>query len=398
MKSIKRRVFFLLLLTTVIVGAFFLGVYYEKYYHFKATSSSRENIEFSLLEEIIEKLEKKYPKPLDYQKMIYGAASGLVESLGDPYTVFFPPEESKAFEEEISGKFEGVGMEIGIKDDILTVITPLEGTPAQRAGLRAGDKILKINNTSTIGMSLSEAVKLIRGPKGTKVSLTISREGWESPKEFIIVRDIIQLPVLKWEFKKIPNSEELVAYIKIFQFSENLTPEFGKVALKILKSPAKKIILDLRNNPGGLLTEAQNIAGWFLKKGDIVTIEDFEGKKSPKKYKAEGNSLFLNYPTVILINKGSASGAEILAAALRENRGVKLIGENSFGKGTVQEPIALPKGASLKVTVAKWLTPKGENIDGVGLKPDYFVEMTDEDFKAGRDPQLEKALEILRDL
>ncbi|MCD6528236.1 S41 family peptidase [bacterium] len=393
---IIKRIILALLLAVFIFGAFFLGVHYG----LKTTSplSPPERIDFSLLWEIVGKLEKEYPKPLDYQKIIYGAASGLVESLGDPYTVFFTPEESKIFEEDIAGEFEGVGMEIGIRNKELTVIAPLEGTPAQKAGLRAGDKILKINDISTTGMSLGEAVKLIRGPKGTKVRLTISREGWEEAKEFTITRGVIQVPSLKWEIKEIPETGESIAYIKIYQFSEKLHSDFREAAFKILNSPAKKIILDLRNNPGGLLEEVQDIAGWFLKRGDIVTTEDFGEAKGQEKYKAKGNSLFLNYPTVVLINKGSASGAEILAAALRDNRGVKLIGETSFGKGTVQKPISLRGGAILKVTVAQWLTPKGESITGSGLKPDYPIEMTEEDYEAGYDPQLEKAIEILRGL
>jgi len=395
---IKEKIIPVLVLIAVLCSIFFLGVYYGKLGVPKLPPEVPEGVDFSLLWEVWEKLEEKYPRPLDYQKMIYGAASGLVESLGDPYTVFFTPEESKIFEEDIAGEFEGVGMEIGIREKELTVIAPLEGTPAQKAGLRAGDKILKINNDSTNGMTLDEAVKLIRGPKGTEVRLTISREEWDSPKEFKIIRAVIQIPSLKWEIKEIPATGEQIAYIKLYQFSERISSDFKKAALEILDSPVQKIILDLRNNPGGLLHKAQDIAGWFLKRGDIVVIEDFGGTKASVEYKAKGNSLFLNYPTVVLINKGSASGAEILAAALRDNRGVKLVGETSFGKGMVQQPVSLKGGATLKVTVAQWLTPKGKLIEGVGLKPDYPVEITEEDYKAGRDPQLDKAIEILENL
>lgn len=395
---IKKKIISVFVLITALVSIFFLGVYYGKLQAPKLPPEVPEGVDLSLLWEVWEKLEEKYSQPLDYQEMIYGAASGLVKSLGDPYTVFFRPEESKIFEEDIAGEFEGVGMEIGIREKELTVIAPLEGTPAQKAGLRPGDKILKVNDNSTLGMTLDEAVKLIRGPKGTKVRLTVFRKEWDSPKEFTITRQAIQIPSLKWEIKEIPATGEPIAYIKLYQFSEKVSSDFKKAALEILDSPAQKIILDLRNNPGGLLHKAQDIAGWFLKRDDIVVIEDFGGTRASVEYKARGNSLFLNYPTVVLINQGSASGAEILAAALRDNRGVKLVGETSFGKGMVQEPVPLRGGSTLKVTVAQWLTPTGKLIEGVGLEPDYPIERTDEDYKAERDPQLDKGIEVLKDL
>jgi carboxyl-terminal processing protease len=327
---------------------------------------------------------------LDLQKMLYGAISGMVGSLNDPYTVFLPPEDAKIFKEDVSGEFQGVGMEIGIRDDRLTVIAPLEDTPAQKAGLRAGDKIVKIDGKETEGITIEEAVKLIRGPKGTRVTLTISREGWKETKDFSIIRDVIKIPSVKLEFK----DNNTIAYIKIYHFSGNAGANFGVAALQILNSPAEKIVLDLRNNPGGYLEIAQNIAGWFLEKGEIVAIEDF-GNGKIKKYKAEGNSGLASYPLVILINQGSASASEILAGALRDNRGIKLIGETSFGKGSVQELKDLKGGSSLKVTIARWLTPKRKTISGQGLVPDIKIEMTDKDYEEGKDPQLEKALEIL---
>lgn len=354
-----------------------------------------EEIDFSLFWEAYHKLGEKFvdKEKFNIQKMIYGAISGMVKSLEDPYTIFLPPEETKKFIEDVTGRFEGVGMEIGIRKGQLQVIAPLEGTPAQRAGLRAGDKILKINETPTADLTIDEAVSLIRGPKGTEVTLTIFREEWEKTKEIKIVREVIEIPSLKWELK-----EGEIAYLKLYQFSEKAGFDFRIAAIEILNSPAQKIILDLRNNPGGYLEVAQDIAGWFLERGQIVVIEDFGKEKEKKEYKAKGNSKLLPYPIVVLINQGSASGSEILAGALRDNRGILIIGEKSFGKGSVQELEELRGGSSLKITVAKWLTPKGELITDKGLEPDIKVEMTDEDYEKERDPQLEKALEIIKGL
>ncbi len=331
---------------------------------------------------------------LDIQKMIYGAISGMVKSLGDPYTVFFPPQENKKFQEEIKGSFEGVGMEVAIKKDQLQVVAPLEGTPAQNAGLRAGDKILSINGTSTTDMLLEEAVRLIRGAKGTAVTLTIFRKGWDNSKEIKIIRDVIQIPSLKLEWR----DDEKIAYIKLFQFSAKAANDFAEAAVKILNSRAEKIILDLRNNPGGYLEISQEIASWFLSSGQIVTIEDFAGKQEQKIYKANGHPWLEKYPLVVLINQGSASASEILAGALRDNRGIKLIGEKSFGKGSVQELEDLQGNSSLKITVAHWLTPSGRLISEVGLEPDIKVEMAEQDYENEKDPQSDKALEIIRDL
>jgi len=353
-----------------------------------------EELDFSLFWETWHKLQEKYvdSTKFDTQKMIYGAISGMVNSLEDPYTIFLNPEDTKMFLEDVSGRFEGVGMEVGIKKGQLQVIAPLEGTPAEKAGLRPGDKILKINDTFTIELTVEKAVSLIRGPKGTEVILLILREGWNETKEFKIRRALIEVPSLKWELR------EEIAYIRLYQFSEKANSDFRKTAVEILNSPAKKIILDLRNNPGGYLEIAQDIAGWFLEKGQVVVIEDFNKKREQIAYKTEGNSKLMHYPIVILINEGSASASEILASALRDNRGIKLIGETSYGKGSVQELESLSNQSTLKVTVADWLTPKGAKITNVGLEPDIKTELTEEDYEQERDPQLEKAIEVIREM
>lgn len=358
-----------------------------------------EKVDFSLFWETWDKLRKSYvdPSQMDTQKMIYGAISGMVNSLKDPYTVFLDPENSKKFLEDASGRFEGVGMEVGMRKGTLQVISPIKGTPADQAGLRAGDKILKIDDKTTIEMSIDEAVSYIRGPKGTTVTLTIFRDEWEKTNDFTITRDLIEVPSVEWELKDIGDNKK-TAYIKLYQFSEVAGLDFSQVAQEILASPSQTIILDLRNNPGGYLEVAQDISGWFLERGKIVAIEDEGRGKEKIEYKTKGNSRLVNYPLVVLINEGSASGAEILAGALRDNREVKLIGEKSYGKGSVQHLENLSGGSSLKVTVAKWLTPKGASIHEVGLEPDIKVELTQKDFEEKKDPQLDKAIEIVKEL
>jgi len=349
-------------------------------------------IDFSLFWDAYNKLQKNFidPSKIDNQKIVYGAIEGMTKSLGDPYTDFFDPSQAQRFEQDLSGSFNGIGVEIGIKKETLTIIAPLVNTPGQRAGLKPGDIIVRINGQDATQMTTEEAVNLIRGAKGTAVTLNIFREGWNSPKDFRIIRDTISVPTMSWEIKN-----NNVAYIKINEFGEMLPSDFKTAALKILQSPTKKIVLDLRGNPGGYLQVAQEIAGWFLKSGQTVTIEDFGKGKEKQIYKAEGNASLVNYPIVVLIDQGSASASEILAGALRDNRNIKLIGEKSFGKGSVQEVVDLKGGSFLKITIAKWLTPKGASISEVGLAPDVKISMTDQDIEAKKDPQLERALEII---
>jgi carboxyl-terminal processing protease len=391
--KLKQNLVFFFLILAILV-AFGLGTWYGKS-QVVCKVCPPEEVDFSLFWEAWDTLKEKFVDKgkFDVQEMIYGAISGMVESLDDPYTIFLNPEDTKKFIEDVSGTFEGVGMEIGMREGKLQVIAPLERTPAQRAGLRAGDRIMEVDGKSTADMTIDEAVNLIRGPKGTEVVLTIYREEWGETREIKIVRDVIEVPSLEWELK-----EGNIAYLKLYHFSERAAFDFQMAAIEILNSEADRIILDLRNNPGGYLEVAQDIAGWFLEKGDIVTIEDFGEGEEDVLYKAEGNATLLPYPIVVLINEGTASGSEILAGALRDNRGVKLIGQTSFGKGSVQELEKLEEGSSLKITIARWLTPLGQLITDEGLEPDIEVELTDEDYEAKRDPQLDKAIEIIKNL
>lgn len=357
-----------------------------------------QKIDFSVFWEAWRKLEKNFFKKekIDYQKMVFGAIKGLVASMEDPYTVYFTPQETQIFEEELKGEYEGVGMEVGIKNKKITIIAPLENTPAQEAGVQPGDIILAIDDVSVEGLSLEEVIKLIRGPKETEVNLLISRENWSTPQKIILKRKTIKIPVLKLEFKNL--DKEVIAYLKIYQFNQALTWEFKKAVREILNSPAKKIILDLRNNPGGLLDITQEISSWFLEKGQIIVWQDIGEGKEKKSYRADGSPKLAKYPLVVLINQGSASAAEILAGALRDNKGVKLLGEKSFGKGSVQEQIFLQDNSSLKVTNSKWLTPNGNSLDEQGLLPDIEIKMTEQDWEQNKDPQLEKALEIIKEM
>ena len=362
------------------------------------------NIDFGLFWEVWNSLQEKYvdKNKLDQQKMLNGAISGMVNSVGDPYTVFFEPVISKKFEEQIAGAFGGVGIEVGKRNNILTVISPIKDTPAFKAGLKAGDKILKIDGKSTENETIEEAVNTIRGKIGTKVVLTISSDG-KTTKDVPLVRESIKVPTVEW--KLIEQSDNKVAYLAIYAFNENVDSEFKKASEEILQSNANKLIIDLRNNPGGLLDSAINLAGWMLDKGQLVVTEKF-GNGTKNDFTASGNGALKSYPTAILMNGGSASASEILAGALHDNRKVQLIGEKSFGKGSVQELEKFANESSLKVTIAKWLTPSGISISEKGIETDVKVDFkpTEQDIKdnkyeigtAGKDPQLDKAIEVLR--
>lgn len=330
-------------------------------------------------------------KNITDQDRVYGAISGLVGSLNDPYSVFFTPTEAKAFQEDIAGNFSGVGMEVGMKNKILTVIAPLKNTPAERAGIQPGDQILKIDETVTSGMDTDQAIKLIRGDKGTVVKLTIFREGFKQPKEFSITRDIINTPTLDSELRS-----DGIFVIKLYSFSATSPGLFNQAIKKFYESGSSKLILDLRGNPGGYLEAAVDISSWFLPSNDVVVTEDYGNDQKPKVYRSRGYYPFNeNLKMMILINGGSASASEIVAGALQDHGKAKLVGSQSFGKGSVQEVVDLTKNTLLKITVAKWLTPNGNHIHEKGLTPDYKVELTQADLDAKKDPQMNKAVELL---
>ncbi len=324
------------------------------------------------------------------QDLIYGSASGLVGALKDPYSIFLNPDESKKFSEDINGNFGGIGAEIGIKNEQLIIVAPLKNSPAEKAGLLAGDKIMEINATSTINMNINEAVKIIRGPKGTSITFTISRSGHEKPLKITVVRDIIKIPVIEWKMK-----EGKIAHLQFFTFSETSTGLMRKALEEIRAADARGIVLDLRNNPGGYLDSAVQIASFFLEPNAPVVYEEFRNGKRDT-FTAQGNPIVKNLPLVILLNNGSASASEILAGAIKDNRGIQIVGEKSFGKGTVQELIELRDGSEVKLTIAHWIMPKGAQIDKNGIMPDVEIKLSDKDREKKQDPQLDKAIELLK--
>lgn len=358
---------------------------------FNKESAKPAEIDFSPFWKAWNTIESKYASNdgLDNQKMVWGTIEGLVGSLDDPYSVFLPPQDAKQFQEDMQGDFGGVGMEIGIRKNVLTVISPLKGTPAEKAGIKAGDKILKIDEKITADMSVEQAVRLIRGEKGTSVKLTILHKDAEKPAEITIIRDIIQVPVLDTEKK--PDG---IFIIKMYNFSGNSMTIFRNTLREFIFSGSNKLILDLRNNPGGYLESAVDIASWFLPVGKVVAREKFSSGEETI-FRSKGYDIFENLPMVILVNEGSASASEILAGALQEHDVAKLVGVKTFGKGSVQELIPITSDTSLKLTIARWLTPNGKSISEQGLEPDIKVEMTDKDIEDKKDPQMEKAIEII---
>lgn len=324
------------------------------------------------------------------QKKVWGAIEGLAASYGDPYTTFFPPEDLKTFEDDIAGNFEGVGIEIDVKDGVLTVVSPLKGTPADKAGMRAKDKIIKIDSKSTIGMSAGEATKLIRGPKGKEVVFNIIRDGVE--KEIKVIRDVIDVPIIISTKR-----DDGIFVIQITSFSANSADKFRDALREFVNSKYNKLILDVRGNPGGYLEASVDIASWFLPASAVIVSEDFGAKNKPAEvFKSKGYNIFTNnLKMVMLVDEGSASASEILAGALKEHGVAKLVGIKTFGKGSVQELIPLTDNSSIKVTIAHWLTPNGVSLSKNGVDPDVVVKMTEADKKAGKDPQMDKAVELL---
>lgn len=322
---------------------------------------------------------------------MYGAIQGLVKSYGDPYTVFLPPVASEAFAEDISGNFSGIGMEVGNRDGAITVIAPLKDTPADRAGLATGDIIVKIDETSTEGMSIDDAVRRIRGEKGTVVKLSIYREGDLEFRDIEVTRDTIDIPTVKTEQK----GDDFI--ISLYSFNALSEVKMQEALKDYVKSDASNIVLDLRGNPGGYLQSAVAIGGYFLPTGKVVVRERESEEGKEKLYRSQGKTLQDRTPKkmVVLVDNGSASASEILAGALQEHGYATLIGVNTFGKGSVQELIPIDDGSSLKVTIARWFTPNGVSISDGGLTPDIIIKRTPEQRMEGVDPQMEAAIKFL---
>lgn len=388
-----------LLVIVVVSGALVYGGFKIGEWSVERKVNSLTSIDTTSMNDVLGRLKASYLKPedIDSKKLMYGATEGMTESLGDPYTNFFPPVDNTRSKEDLSGEFGGVGIQLGFVEKTLAVMTPLKDTPAIKAGLKAGDLILKIvdkeNNVNkdTAGITLDEAVDLIRGKKGTQVTLTMFREGDKQSKEITLVRDIINVP--STELKWIDSGR--VAVIAVNKFGDKTLPEWEKIVTEVKNKKASGVILDLRNNPGGYLQRAVDLGSEFIESGVIVMQRE---KLRTETMNVDRNGKLIGMPLVVLINRGSASASEILAGALRERLGVKLVGEKSFGKGTVQEAQELPDGSGLHVTVAEWLLPSGKNIHGNGLDPDVVIEYKLDEKNPTADNQLDKALEILKGL
>lgn len=389
-----------------ILVAVFLGGSYVGYTHrpyaarvtgVKNTQApSSVSADFDAFWKVWSTIDERFPdaKSVSDQDRVYGAIKGLVGSLGDPYSVYFPPQDSKDFKDTIKGSFEGIGMEIGIKEKMLTAIAPLKNSPASKAGLKAGDIIVKINGESTTDMSIDQAVHLIRGPKNTTVTLNIYRKGEDAPRDVLITRDTIDLPLI--DSKDVGSG---VYVISLYNFGANSDARFLQELEAFRASGNDKLVIDLRNNPGGYLDSAVNIASMFLPEGDIIVTENYGGEKADDVYRSKGYGVVdpKKVKIAILVDGGSASASEIVAGALQENGAATLIGEKTYGKGSVQEVLDVTGQTTLKLTIAKWLTPKGSWISKKGIEPDIPVAVSAADVKAGKDPVMDRALQFFKD-
>jgi len=345
-------------------------------------------LDLSGVQEVYRKLRANYDGEIDTQKLVDGAKKGIVSAAGDPYTVYFTDEEAKQFNDDLAGKFSGIGAELGTKDGNLIVVTTLDDSPAKKAGLQTNDIVGKVNDDDTTGWSIDQAVSKIRGDKGTTVKLTILRS--QEVKEFSIVRDNIVNPSVKYEI-----TPDNIGYLRISRFAEDTDNLAQAAAREFVAKGVKGVILDLRGNGGGYLTAAQSVSGLWLETGKEV-VQERQGSKVQETLTAIGNSTLKGVKTVALIDGGSASASEIVAGALNDYDAAQLVGTKTYGKGSVQKLVQLPMGGQLKVTIAKWYTPNGKNINKEGIPPDVEVKPTQEQIAANDDVQKAKAIEILK--
>lgn len=408
-KKVHLKITNLLLVASAAVLLFGIGYKLGEgksaFMQLNTSSSQKKNVNFDMFWKVWDTLEKKYvdQKKLDQKKMYYGAIKGMVASIEDPYTFFLTPTENKQSKDDLGGRFEGIGAQLGLKDNRVVVVAPLKNSPAEKAGLRAGDIIVKVDSKPTADMLLTQVVSLVRGNKGTKVTLTVEREGKEL--DFSVMRDTIQVESVETSLNEISRACTgecgRVAYLKLNQFGDSTVDEWEQKVAEInaawKSGKVKGLVLDLRDNPGGYLESSVYLAGEFLEQGKLVVKQESTTYENKDYYVTRGGSL-LSIPLVVLINKGSASAAEILAGALRDHKRAQLIGEKSFGKGSVQEALDLGDGMGLHVTVAKWVLPKGEWINGKGIEPEIKLEnVVPEGNTMSRelDKQLDKAIERL---
>jgi len=409
-KTLSRKIWqgfakyylFLLLILVVFVGGYILGRQTNPVLDVKIKDTNGQvynkdakpaflskNLDFELFWETWDIIRENYLRqPVNETEMLYGAMAGSVASLGDPHTVFFDPETTQKFTDELNGTFDGIGAEIAMKNDRVTVVAPLPDSPAEKAGLLPGDKIYAIDGEDTTGVSLDYAVSKIRGPQGTEVVLTISRDGWTEVKEIKITRNKIKIESVKWTMLK-----DNVAHLELRYFNEDTSAAFAKAVMEIVDKNPRGIIFDLRNNPGGFLDTAIEVASEWIEEGPVTFERTADGKL--KEHDAIGQARLKDFFTVVLVNEGSASGSEIVAGALKDYGLATLIGEKTFGKGSVQTLFSLRDGSSIKLTIAEWLTPHENTIDKEGIEPDIKVSLGKEEFNKDQDPQLDKALSVI---
>lgn len=355
---------------------------------------SNSRADLNIFWQVWDILKKDYfdQEDLDTQKQVYGAIKGMVKALDDPYTLFMTPEETKEFSENLAGKLEGIGAELNVKEGNLIVVSAFKGSPAEKSGLKPGDIIYKINEETANEMSLLEAISKIRGPKGSHVALTIIRKDTSKPLEVNIIRDRITIPSSEIEFK------ENIAVVALNQFNEQTMPDFLKIAGQILTKKPIGIIIDLRYNGGGYLETSVELLSWFFAdEKKAVIIKQRDAAKNEIIY-TSGKGKLSEIPIVVLINQGSASASEIFAGAIQDHKRGLIIGEKSYGKGSVQQIEELEDGSSLRITIAKWFTPSDRSIDDVGILPDRIVGLSDDDITNDRDPQLDEAISYLKGL
>lgn len=396
----KKWVLGLLIAFVVIGGAFRLGyvsgsrgyTFNPKTFKVVNRGDSPAIVDYGLLWEALRIVQDKYIDAgnINPQEVLYGAIRGAISAAGDDYTEFFDPKTLADFKTELQGSFSGIGAEIGKRNENIVVVAPIEGSPAEKAGLRAKDILIKINDESTQEMTVDEAVSKIRGPEGTEVILNVYHEGDAAPVDIKIVRQKIEIKSVKLEYKELNGKS--IAVIHLTRFGDDTKDLFKAAANDIAKNKPAAVVVDLRNDPGGYLETAVDVASYWLPQGTLVVKEE-HSEKDIIDYNSLGYNLLSGFKTVVLINEGSASASEILAGALKDHGKASLVGTKSFGKGSVQELIPLGADAAVKVTVAKWITPNGKNLNKEGLEPDVKIELTVEDFTAGKDPQLDRALE-----
>lgn len=367
----------------------YVGAVLHKY-ELAPSGKLSQDVDFNLFWNVWDLLKQEYvdKSKLTDKQLFYGALKGLVASTGDPYTVFMEPVVAQEFAQDLAGTFEGIGAEIGMRNEIITIVAPLTDMPAEKAGLKAGDKIYAIDGQSTVGMNVDEAVSKIRGPKDTEVTLTIYRDGQDGTKDYKIKRGVIIVKSVRTEIKT-----DKIFVIKVTNFNNDTMDLFNQAVSQAVAASPQGVILDLRNNPGGYLDTAVEMASEWVEDGVIVTEKFSEEKKN--EYLARGRARLKDFPTVVLVNQGSASASEIVAGALKDYKKATIVGKKTFGKGSVQTLEDLTDGSSVKITVAKWLTPEGVNINDEGITPNVEVDLTADDYSKNIDPQMDKALEIL---